>query len=155
MIWDSMDQIFATNYISWMIIWLCKLAVPVGATFFAHVMIQGGHMGVTQSELSTVFDILVPVFIVSCIFSWTFMGLLDTSIEVCLVAFCKLKDIDDEHPELKVMLCVPEDISDEFEAARKNAEEEEAAKKKAAGGGAGEGDASDVEVAMEEPKKEE
>merc|ERR1712096_150722 len=112
---DNMEQIFVTNYISWAIIWLCKLSVPLGSTFFAHCMIQGGLMGVTQADLSSAFHILVPVFLVSCLFSWTFMGLLDTSIEVCLLAFCKLKDLNEDHPELNVMECVPQDMREVFE----------------------------------------
>jgi len=133
-IMENMDQIFATNYISWAILWLCKLSVPLGTTFFAHLMIQGGHMGVTAADLSSAFDVLVPVFLISSIFSFTFMGLLDTSIEVCLVAFCKLEDIDNEHPELNIMQCVPQDIREEFEDVRQESQDEESKKGKTGDG---------------------
>ena len=44
------DQVFATNYIAWAVIWLCKMAVPLGVTFVAHLMIQGGGFGVDQDR---------------------------------------------------------------------------------------------------------
>jgi hypothetical protein len=112
MIWDNLAQIAATNYLSFIIITLCKLAVPLIAVGCSHLMIKSGNYGVTESELSSAFHILVPVLLVSLIFSFTFMGLLDTSIEVCLVAFCKLEAIEadlseEDKDKYNVMSCVP------------------------------------------------
>jgi len=127
---ENMGQIMMANEISFLLLWLCKLAVPLGCTFFAHLMIQGGLMGVHQEDLSSSFNVLVPVFLISCVFSWTFMGLLDTSIEVCLVAFCRLEEIQKELDEegkgsLDVMKCVPEGIADCFTTNRERQNYEE------------------------------
>lgn len=121
----NINQIMTTSSIAFILLWLCKLAVPLGCTFFAHLMIQGGVMGVHQDDLSSAFNILVPVFAISCVFSFTFMGLLDTSIEVCLVAFCKLEEIDADHPELNVMNAVPEDIAECFTDLRERVKDDE------------------------------
>merc|ERR1712196_393303 len=125
-----MSQIVATNYIAWAVIWLLKLCVPLTTTFLAHLMVQSGSFGCEQEELHSTFNVLVPVCLIALVFSFTFMGILDTSIEVILVTFCKLKDVQEEiaeeHPGVDVMSYVPKNIAQHFSALKKSDAEEKA-----------------------------
>jgi len=84
---SNMGQVMATQYIAFVVLWICKLAVPLSTTTFAYCMLQSGHFGVKELDLSSSFNVLAPIFVISCLFSFTFMGLLGTSIEVSHIPF--------------------------------------------------------------------
>lgn len=99
----NMGTVMATNYIAFVILWLCKLAVPLGSTTVAYFMLKSGNFGVTDTDLTSSFNLLVPIFIISCLFSFTFMNLLGISIDVVMIAFLKVEQMDQDHPELKIL----------------------------------------------------
>jgi hypothetical protein len=108
-------QVLATNYIAFALLWLCKLAVPLGTTTLSYFMLEAGSMGVTKYDLNSTFNILVPVFLISCIFSFTFMNLLGTAIDVVLIAFIKCEEIDKDYPEMKILTKIPKNCARRFE----------------------------------------
>lgn len=91
-------QVAATNYIAYLVLWLCKLCPPICATALAYLMLESGKVGCDKYDLSSSFNILVPVFLISCVFSFTFIGLLGTSIDVCLIAFLKCESMQAQYP---------------------------------------------------------
>jgi len=99
----NMGTVMATNYIAFVILWLCKLAVPLGSTTVAYFMIKSGNFGVQDSDLTSSFNLLVPIFLISCLFSFTFMNLLAIAIDVVMIAFLKVEQMDLDHPELKIL----------------------------------------------------
>jgi hypothetical protein len=111
---SNAGQVLATQYIAFVVLWVCKLAVPLAATTFAYLMLESGHFGVTMLDVSSSFNVLVPIFVISCLFSFTFMGLLGTSIEVCLIAFLKCEEMHQNYPEFDVMSCIPANCAHQF-----------------------------------------
>lgn len=95
------STVMATNYIAFLILWLCKLSVPLLTTSLAYFMIESGKFGCDKYDFSSTFNILVPVFVIACIFSFTFMGLLGDAIDVILLGYLKKKELEEAHPELK------------------------------------------------------
>jgi len=139
-IWSNLSLIAIANYIAFIILWMCKLCVPLLCTAIAHLMLKSGKFGCTEDDLSSSFVVLIPVAAVSCVFSFTAMGLLDTSIEVVMMTFCKLKDIDDKYPAMMIMKKVPgyvARLTDRFHkdlADGKEAEDKQEMENKAAEG---------------------
>jgi len=127
------SQILATNYIAFALLWLIKLAVPLGTTTLAYFMLDSGSFGVVKTDLSSTFNLLVPVFLISVIFSFTFMSLLGTAIDVVLIAFIKAEEMDEAHPDLNVIRKMPVDFRKRFTAYKadkaKSKQEEADAKK--------------------------
>jgi len=134
---SNAGQVFATNYIAYFILWLCKLAVPIASTTLAYFMIESGSFGCTKYDFSSTFNVLVPVFIIACIFSFTFLGLLGISIEVVLIAFLKCEEMDAAHPELNIMGKIPPSLGAQYESFKTRRQEGEDAK--AQGDGSGDG----------------
>jgi len=134
LVFDNLQQFSMTNYIAWTLIWLCKLAVPAGYTVAAFFMIESGWFGCSEDSLSSTFNVLVPIALVSCVFSFTFMGLLNTSIEVVLVAYCKLGDdsFKERFPDAENRIPLNFKKAEPFiRAARQAADEKRAAAEKA------------------------
>jgi len=125
-IWSNLTLIAIANYISYVILWMCKLCVPLFCTAIGFVMLKSGKFGCTESDLSSSFVLLIPITLVSCVFSFTFMGLLDTSIELIMMTFCKLKEMDEEYPGMLIMKKIPgyvAKLSDGFKEDLKKADE--------------------------------
>jgi len=134
---SNAGQVFATNYIAYFILWLCKLAVPIASTTLAYFMIESGQFGCTKYDFSSTFNVLVPVFIIACIFSFTFLGLLGISIEVVLIAFLKCEEMDSAHPELNILGKIPPSLAKQYDSFKTRRQEGEDAKAQGDGDGAG------------------
>merc|ERR1711998_582409 len=136
---SNAGQVFATNYIAYAILWLCKLAVPLASTALAYFLIESGKLGVRKYDLSSTFNVLVPVFLIACVFSFTFLGLLGISIEVVLMAFLKCEEMSSAHPEFAILDLIPEGIAKQYADCqeRRQAGEDEKSK----GEDTGEGEA--------------
>jgi len=154
---SNAPTVFTTNYISFLVIWLCKLSVPLVSTGCAYFMIESGKFGCDKYDLSSTFNVLVPVFLISCIFSFTFIGLLGTAIDVVLIAFLKCEEMDEHSKEEgagSILASIPKNcqalkqhLDDGREEDRKKEQEDadETAKKE----GTGEGQALTSETAKD------
>jgi hypothetical protein len=142
---SNAGQVFATNYIAYAILWLCKLAVPLGATALGYFLLETGKLGCSKYDLSSTFNVLVPIFLISCIFSFTFLGLLGISIEVVLIAFLKCEEMADAHPEFNVLDLIPENIAEQYSNFKERRQAGEDEKAKGEGSGEGEPLKGDVE----------
>lgn len=134
--------VMATNYIAFLILWLCKLSVPLGVTSLAWVMIESGKFGCNQYDFSSTFNVLVPIFVISAVFSFTFMGLLGQSIDVILLAFLKKEEIQAEHGVELQTSAVGGNMEDHIKNARAEGDD---AKAKADGTGEGQPLVSETE----------
>jgi len=134
--------VMATNYIAFLILWLCKLSVPLGVTSLAWVMIESGKFGCNQYDFSSTFNVLVPIFVISAVFSFTFMGLLGQSIDVILLAFLKKEEIEAEHGVALQTSAVGGNMEDHIKNARAEGDD---AKAKADGTGEGQPLVSETE----------
>jgi len=119
MLFANAGTVLATNYIAFLILWLLKLFVPIFVTLLGYLMIESGQFGCDQYDLSSTYTVLVPIFIISCAFSFTFIGQLGISIDVVLVGFLKMEEMA-EDPEfinagINIRNCVPTTMRDRME----------------------------------------